>query len=52
MKEGIPYYVIDGQEVEAGNITKIEPGGLNDQILAQILNALQELKELMESQRG
>lgn len=52
MKEGIPYYVIDGQEVEAGNITKIEPGGLNDQVLAQILNALQELRELLESQRG
>lgn len=52
MKDGIPYYMIDGKEVAATNITKMSQGSSNDQTLNSILNTLKELKELLGKGSG
>ncbi len=52
MKDGIPYYIINGKEVAATSITKMGQNTSNDQILTNILDILKELKALLGTGNG
>jgi len=52
MKDGAPYYMINGKEVAATNITKMGQNTSNDQILTNILSTLKELKALLGTGSG
>ncbi len=52
MNDAVPYYMINGKEVAATNITKMGQNISNDQILTNILNTLKELKVLLGTENG
>jgi len=54
LKSGVPYYVIDDQEVAISNVTEISESELsiNDQLLLEILNTLDEMNTDSSTEEG